>query len=48
MSEAKNDLRRAIQDARRAKDGSEEDILRRLQLEGAQLSDLERWIERDR
>lgn len=47
MNEAKNDLRRAMQDAKGADDGSEEDIFTRLQLEGAQRLDFERWIESD-
>lgn len=47
MNEAKNDLRRAMQDAKGANDGSEEDIFARLQLEGAQRLDFERWIEGD-
>lgn len=47
MNEAKNDLRRAWQDAKGAHDGSEEDIFARLQLGGAQRLDFERWIEGD-
>ncbi|WP_126623144.1 hypothetical protein [Oceaniglobus ichthyenteri] len=47
MNEAKNDLRRAMQDAKGADDGSEEDIFTRLQLEGAQRLDFVRWIEGD-
>lgn len=47
MNEAKNALRRAMQDAKGADDGSEEDIFTRLQLEGAQRSDFVRWIEDD-
>ncbi|MGR3621054.1 hypothetical protein [Pseudophaeobacter sp.] len=44
MNEAKNDLRRAMQDA---KDGSEERIITRLQLDSAQRLDFERWIKDD-
>lgn len=47
MDEAKNDLRRAMQDAKEAEDGSEEGIFRRLQLEGAKRLDFVRWIEND-
>lgn len=44
MNEAKNDLRRAMQDA---KDGSKERIFTRLQLDSAQRLDFERWIKDD-
>ena len=47
IDEAKNDLRRAMLDAKGANDGSEENIFIRLQLEGAQRLDFERWIEDD-
>ena len=47
MNEAKHDLHRAMQDAKWADDGFEEDIFKRLQLEGAQRLDFVRWIEDD-